>query len=282
MMLHPHTRACAECPHPDPPPDYRGRGLGRGAFSLVELLIVIGLLGVLIALMIPALGKARESARRAMCASNLRQLHMASLAYATDNRGYFPPAHYDFVMKNLHRWHGTRATVSQPFDFAGSPLKKYLQVVGIRQCPSFEAPRDGFEQSAGGYGYNDRFIGSSIDEAVGPISIAKKEANFGNVPAKISMISHPGQTIMFADSAMANPNLIEYSFVEAPVTGKGFPTSPSIHFRHSGMANVIWVDGHVTSHLMEWTYPTNIYGAPNEPSHLGFFGPRDNSLFDRD
>ncbi len=253
----------------------------RRAFTLVELLVVVGIIAVLMGVLMPALGKARESARRAICASNIRQLYVASMAYATDNRGFLPPAHYYFVTRNLHRWHGTRASLSQPFDFAGSPLLKYMQLQSVKQCPSFEPTPGGFEASAGGYGYNDRYLGSSIDEAAGPMSIVKKEINYINVPAKFSMLTSPGQTIMFTDAAMAAPGLIEYSFVEAPLTSGGWPASPSIHFRHAGFANIAWADGHVTAQQMEWTYPLNVYGADNAQFHLGYFGPKDNSLFDR-
>lgn len=253
----------------------------RRAFSLVELLTAIGILSVLIGLLMPTMGRARESARRAMCASNLRQLHIASVAYATDNRGYFPPAHLNFITKQLHRWHGTRTADDQPFDFAGSPLKKYLQVNAIKQCPSFVPSPAGFEASAGGYGYNNRYIGSSMDSASGSMSIFKLEANYLNVPAKISMIASPGQTVMFTDAAMADNGMIEYSFVEAPINSYAMPTSPSIHFRHAGFANAVWVDGHVSAQSMDWTYPINDYGADNAQARLGYFGPKDNTLFDR-
>ena len=54
------------------------------------------------------------------------------------------------------------------------------------------------------------------------------------------------------------------------------------HFRHRNHANVAWADGHVTSELFTWTYPgLNGYGASNTLLNLGFFGPTDNSLFQR-
>ena len=62
----------------------------RKAFTLVELLVVVSIIALLVAILLPSLRAARESARRAACLSNLRQLSMGALAYAGDFGGEFP------------------------------------------------------------------------------------------------------------------------------------------------------------------------------------------------
>src|SRR5260221_13563907 len=73
------------------------RGSSYGGFTLIEVLVVVTIIGILAALLFPVLAQARESGRRASCASNLRQLGSAFKMYAQDNderlphQAYVPP-----------------------------------------------------------------------------------------------------------------------------------------------------------------------------------------------
>ena len=108
----------------------------RSGFTLVELLVVVGIVVILVALMMPALGRAREQARRVQCASNLRQVTIATLAYAGANRGTMPqPADWPHRPYDWIYW--GRAQVNA--NLSESTIAPYLGRPvnpGVLRCPS--------------------------------------------------------------------------------------------------------------------------------------------------
>src|SRR5207244_2719105 len=89
------------------------RSQRKRAFTLVELLVVIAIISGLIAILLPALIKAREAANRSVCASNLRQIGTSMLIYAGDNHGSFPRTYwlesFSYNSSSDHTWEGLRA-----------------------------------------------------------------------------------------------------------------------------------------------------------------------------
>jgi len=261
----------------------------RKAFSLVELLVVISVVGLLMAILMPALGAARSQARAAVCQSNLRQLVLANIGYTNENDGFYVPAASDLWETNSgnHRWHGVRD--DGPFEPLKGPLAAYLANGKVKECPQRVNFVSGFEQGCGGYGYNMAYIGSRLWES-GITTMAAYKAAYART-TRVTEVARPSETLMFADCAMSwldngRARYLEYSFAEPPFTvynGKpmtSFYLSPSIHFHHRDWANIGWTDGHIDSRRMAEFKDSNVYGVNSADMKLGWFEPIDNTPFD--
>lgn len=247
--------------------------------TLIELLVVISTIALLTGLLVPGLTRAREQAKAALCASNLREAASANSMYAQDSGGMFAPGAIEIATRNLHRWHGTRKKINEDFDPGQGPLAGFLGVDrGIRACPTFVPDKPGFEKGNGGYGYNNAYIGvQTLVDSKGRASVMTDQSG-----VRTHHVLHPADTVMFADAAFMDSALIEYSFAEPRFHPQyQSRTDPSIHFRHDKSANVAWCDGHVAAERMTFSQSSGFYEGDPARHYIGWFGSADdNSAFD--
>jgi prepilin-type N-terminal cleavage/methylation domain-containing protein/prepilin-type processing-associated H-X9-DG protein len=102
-------------PERDPSRDV-GQPVRSCGFTLIELLVVIGIIGILTAMLLPALATAKEKARQISCINNLKQLRLAISMYADENDGQFPPRFAPYWMERLQPHYENLAILRCPSD----------------------------------------------------------------------------------------------------------------------------------------------------------------------
>jgi prepilin-type N-terminal cleavage/methylation domain-containing protein len=156
-------------------------GAEGSGFTLVELLVVIGIIALLIAILLPALNKMRKESNRLVCLSNVRQLGTGVLMYCNDNEGWFPTCAYwkstayvPYEDDWLH-WQANRKLEESAIAKYLGGNKKGERFPALLRCPAdtFEGRKAALGISAGqgpymfSYNMNDS-LGRNIDLTIGP------------------------------------------------------------------------------------------------------------------
>ncbi|HZZ44674.1 MAG TPA: prepilin-type N-terminal cleavage/methylation domain-containing protein [Tepidisphaeraceae bacterium] len=201
------------------------------AFTLVELLVVIGLIGLLIALLLPALAGARRASKQLACLSNLRQWGAGVQLYAIANHGYLPRRGQGVQPTNQitrpEDWFNSIPLLLHKSQFmdlvAGGTLPRPGSAWSIWLCP--EALDAGY-QYYWSYGMN--------------MALSVEEGNQNNgMPDKITGVGNAATMVLFAD-APGN-----YCSVFPSLTPGGYnPVA-----RHNGRVNICFLDSHAASFL---------------------------------
>jgi prepilin-type N-terminal cleavage/methylation domain-containing protein/prepilin-type processing-associated H-X9-DG protein len=211
----------------------------RAAFTLVELLVVVGIIAVLIGLLMPALSKARASANTAKCLSNLRNMQVAHWMYVNNNKG---------VLIQAGLSHGG-VHANEPVAWINT-LQEYYETPLLARCPSDDSPHwpDGTPvPNAGGvvqYRRSSYGINAFLDPVICP---------WGGPYRKISQVRHASATVQFLEMTETGEFAgADHPHVENWVSN--VPVQASRHLqieRHGGprrdwqsVANYGFLDGH--------------------------------------
>jgi len=214
--------------------------LSRIGFTLVELLVVIGIIAALIAILLPALARARDAARTVACASNIRQIGVATLAYAGRNKGFLPVPVTGVGIKGGVPESAIWATSQVGIlDFTQGTLIPDLggprTAEELFKCPGDDEPR----MLSAYYASRDRNFSYVFNSNV----IDGRDPVRGWKGKRVTQIRCPARKIILFDNSDApGPNAIPA--VNDPA-GFHEPVHLSISVRHNKRSNVFYADGHV-------------------------------------
>ena len=246
-------------------------GYSKNAFTLLELLICLAIIGILAGALIPAMNAARELARSTACKSNLRQMIIAAHAYASANDDEMPPA---FIRSFSSGGESTLTWEDILWDYdtrsgRGTDGK-------VQQCPSFRGGANWAGDRYTGYNYNASYIGGTRHIMNGAATRATTSS------AQLGDIKNPSNTAVFGDGQYESG---ANKFMRSPFPGPfdadaGLALAGTQGFRHRGSTNVAFADASVRSLKERFTKSGGGRGGGGEAAKKCGFLSADNAMYD--
>ena len=208
------------------------------AFTLIELLVVISIIAVLMAIMMPALRKAREQARTTICKTQLNQFSIALALYAEDNNNKYL----------MHEWEepGAGATAKPGTGYWFGRLGRYFDVTKkgqytnqIMRCPSGEAIRDFGDELIYGWSGTDYGLQSAVPSNI-RLNQIRQPGNF----ATFFDFYHKGKTDTLNNSTGSIWSSKWYQLVRDDRDAEFYRNKIYRHYGGRGI-NLLYADGHI-------------------------------------
>lgn len=204
----------------------------RRGFTLVELLVAIGIIVILISLLVPSVALARRAARQAQCASNLRQWAIAVNMYAQANQGWLPRRGQGKEPTNTISWYDDWFNELPPYlyqhsylDLANAGMMPNQDSTGIWMCP----------ETVGTPNIYGRFFSYAMNMA-----LSVRNATY---PDRITHVGPVSTMVFMADGPTGYCSMVPYiGTASAPAAFNPVP-------RHNGRVNIAFLDTHVAAYL---------------------------------
>jgi prepilin-type N-terminal cleavage/methylation domain-containing protein/prepilin-type processing-associated H-X9-DG protein len=256
---------------------YMKKQLYKSGFTLVELLVVISIIAVLLAVLMPSLQKARESAKNVVCKNNLKQIGYGISLYAEDHSQAMPPSwlNYDSspssnnFMAIISPYLGEKMKKEQGNDFFGKDK------VGMKvwMCPSFNPmPKttkylysyamnlhlsyDFSAEDSKWYRQRNTVVGPKQDWATS---------------LKLTKIQRPDQKLLVGDCIGGHVEFNAKELYYVLADKKTFPAAPDSALRHSGKGNFLMAGNSVSQDYRDVTYKggnSGIWRFKNFPNYF--------------